>query len=153
MPAWRPRVLGGDVYAPNGRIEASITSTKDGPVSAITKWIPVEIIALYQGVTAPFGKTIGLWFPYLIPTGVVMTFLWIAFATENSNKNSRIAWRQIVLSCIAFLAWVVGTTSSDTWATLFPHWLPGIGPAVLAFGTALLPIADGVMRRLGVPQD
>ena len=81
-----------------------------------------------------------------------MTFLWIAFATR-SNEHSRIAWRQVVLSCIAFVVWVIGTTTPDTWKLVFPAWHPGLGPAFLAFGTALLPIADGVMRRMGIAQD
>jgi hypothetical protein len=90
---------------------------------------------------------------YAIIIGTVVTVLWIAFATENAQKASRIAWRQVVLSSVAFLFWVVGTTSPDIWKVLWSWWNAGINPATLAFGAVCLPIIDGVMRRMGVPQD
>jgi hypothetical protein len=153
MPALRPRVIGGDARERDGRLAVSATSDRDGVISAITKWIPIEVIAFYEGVTTPFGNDLarGLW--YAIAAGTVVTFLWIAFATESSQKASRIAWRQVVLACVAFVFWVVGTTSPDVWKTLLWWWHPGINPAALAAGAVALPITDGIMRRAGVPQD
>jgi hypothetical protein len=153
MPALRPRVIGGDVRAHDGRIAAAAAPDRDGLISAITQWIPIELIAFYQGMTIPFGDAIarGLW--YTIIAGMLVTFLWIAFATESAQKASRIAWRQVVLSCVAFFFWVVGTTSPDIWKLVMPWWHPGINPAALALGAVALPITDGIMRRLGVPQD
>jgi hypothetical protein len=153
MPILRPRVTGGDERERDGRVAASPTSEKDGVISAITKWIPIEIIAFYQGLTTPFGNDLAHWLWWAIVAGTVVTFLWIAFATESAQKASRIAWRQVVLACVAFVFWVVGTTSPDVWKALLSWWVPGISPAALALGAVALPITDGVMRRLGVPQD
>jgi hypothetical protein len=111
------------------------------------------VIACYQGITIPIGPDLaqGLWIA--IPLGTVITGLWIGFATENAQKTSHIAWRQVVLACLAFIFWVVGTTSPDIWKTALSWWRPGINSAVLAGGAVVLPIADGIMRRFGIPQD
>ena len=99
----RPRVIGGDARARDGRIAVSVAPDKDGVISSIAKWIPIEVIAFYQGITTPFGDKLaqGLW--YAIVAETVVTFLWIAFATENSRNVTRLAWRQIILSCTAFV--------------------------------------------------
>lgn len=150
----RPRVVGGDVREVDGKISISTTSAnKDGLISAITKWIPIEVIAFYEGITTPFGDKIAQGLVYTIVGGVIVTFLWIAFATEIPAAASKIAWRQVILSCFAFVFWVVGTTSPDVWKIVAPWWLPGINPATLAAGAIALPIIDGIMRRLGIPQD
>ena len=153
MPTLRPRVVGGDVRTRNGRIAVAAASSKDGPISAITLWIPIEVIAFYEAITTPFGDklAVGIW--YAIIAGAAVTFLWIAFATESAKKASRIAWRQVVLACMAFIFWVVGTTSPDIWKVVIAWWHPGFNPAALALGAVALPITDGIMRRLGVPQD
>jgi hypothetical protein len=150
----RPRVVGGDVREVDGKISISTTpDNRDGTLSAITKWIPIEVIAFYEGITTPFGDKISQALVYTIIAGVIITFLWIAFATDNSTAASRIAWRQVILSCFAFVFWVVGTTSPDIWKMVAPWWLPGINPAALAAGAIALPIINGIMRRLGIPQD
>jgi hypothetical protein len=116
----RPRVVGGDDQRLDRRIPVGVGPEKDGPISAITKWIPIEVIVFYQGITIPFGNDIahGIW--YAISVGAVVTFLWIAF---------------------------------DIWKVILSWWHPGINPAALAIGAVTLPITDGIMRRLGIPQD
>lgn len=155
MPILRPRVVSGEARQRDGRIAISATPDRDGVISAITKWIPIEVIAFYEGVTTPFGDLLskGWWLFYAIITGVIVTFLWIAFATESPKAASPIAWRQVILSCFAFIVWVTGTTSPDIWKVPAPWWHPGINPAALAAGAILLPIIDGILRRAGVPQD
>ena len=149
----RPRVFGGDIRTTDGSIPIGASIDREGLISSITKWIPIEVIAFYQGVTTPFGDALSQGLIYAIIAGVAVTFLWIAFATESAKAQSRIAWRQVVLSCFAFIFWVVGTTSPDLWKVLTPSWHPGFNSATLAIGAIALPIIDGVMRRLGVPQD
>lgn len=153
MPVLRPRVSGGDPHDPNGRIMVGASPAADGTLSAVTKWVPVEVIAFYEAATTPFGMEIApsLWL--LIIAGITVTFLWIAYATADAQKSSRIAWRQVVLSCFAFAFWVIGTTSPDIWVMVHTWWRPGIGAAVIALGAIALPIIDGVIRRLGLPQD
>jgi hypothetical protein len=36
---------------------------------------------------------------------------------------------------------------------LYPWWHSGFNPAVLAAGVVMLPIADGIMKWRGLPQD
>jgi hypothetical protein len=152
MPALRPRVVGGDVSS-TGRVPAAATGERDSVVSALAKWVPVEVIAFYEGITTPFGSQIAglLW--YAITVGVIVVLLWTAFATEDGAKSSRIAWRQVIVSSIAFVFWVIGTTSPDIWKMLYSWWQVGLNPAALALGAVLLPIIDGILRRLGLPQD
>ncbi|MGX1322571.1 hypothetical protein AB7M17_006024 [Bradyrhizobium sp. USDA 377] len=148
MPILRTRVRGDD----DGRI-AIAAEGKEGALSAVTKWVPIEVIAFYEGVTTPFADQIAPYLLELMVVGLIVTFLWIAFATETAQAASRIAWRQVVLSCIAFFFWIVGTSSPDIWKLHFGWWHPGFGPAALAAGAILLPIADGIMKRLGIRQD
>jgi hypothetical protein len=148
MPILRTRVQGGD----DGRI-AVAAEGKEGALSAVTKWVPIEVIAFYEGATKPFADQIAPYLFHLIVIVVVVTFLWIAFATESAQAASRIAWRQVILSCIAVLFWVVGTSSPDIWKLHFTWWHPGFGPAALAAGAIILPIVDGIMKKMGVKQD
>jgi hypothetical protein len=153
MPSLRPRIAGGDVEVRGGRVSVGPSKEKDGYLSAIVKWIPVEVLGFYEAITVPLGNSLaqGLWIA--IAAGAIVTFLWIAFATKNSRKISSIAWRQALVSPAAFVFWVIGTTSPDVWKALFWWWRPEVNPAVLATGAVALPILDGILRRLGVPQD
>src|SRR3954465_4380037 len=130
MSTLRPRVNGGDIVSPEGTIAVSASDDKDGSIAAVVKWVPVEVIAFYEGITTPFGDKIAgvLW--YAIGVGVAVTFLWIAVATDDAKKRSSVAWRQVVLSTVAFLFWVLGTTSPDVYAKLFTWWHIGISPAI-----------------------
>lgn len=152
MPILRPRVVGGDA-SPSGRLDVDASSNKDSVISAITKWIPIEVIAFYEGLTTPFGEQISGWLFYAIGAGSIVTALWIAFATSDPGKQSQIAWRQVILACMAFIFWVVGTTSPTVWQVIFVSWRPEINSAVLTCGAIALPIVDGIMRRLGIRQD
>src|SRR5690242_13318061 len=115
MPTIRPRATGGDVRERDGRIQAGALRDKDSLVSALVKWIPIEVIAFYEGITTPFGTSLAGGLLYAIAAGFVVTFLWIAFATESTKASSHIAWRQTVLSSVAFAFWVTGTTSPEIW--------------------------------------
>jgi hypothetical protein len=153
MPALRPRVVGGDQLSSTGRVLVAATDERDGVASSLAKWVPVEVIAFYEGITTPFGSQIARLLWYAIIVGVIVVLLWTAFATEDTTKSSRIAWRQVIISSFAFVFWVMGTTSPDIWKTLYSWWHVGLNPAILALGAVLLPIIDGILRRLGLPQD
>lgn len=153
MGVWRPRVWAQEAIYDPRRVPTAAGSDASGPVGAITRWIPIEVIAFFEGITQPFGNQIAPYLLYCIAAGLIATFLWIAFATADAQAKSVIAWRQVVLSCISFFFWVVGTTNSEVWALTFKWWHPGFGPAGLALGAILIPIVDGVLKRLRVPQD
>ena len=153
MPTLRPRVIGGDQPSSTGRIPVAAAAEGDNIASALAKWVPVEVIAFYEGITTPFGNQVAAFLWYAIIAGIIVVVLWIAFATEDKNKSSRIAWRQVIISPFAFLFWVSGTTSPDIWKIIYPWWQVGLNPAILAFGTVALPIIDGILRHLGLPQD
>jgi hypothetical protein len=152
MAILRPRVDGGDVTDADGTVAIG-RARKDDPSTAITKWIPVEVIACYEAVTTAFGNSIAAWLPYVIPAGILVTFGWIAFATADKKAKSAIAWRQAWVSSFAFAFWVAGSTSADIWRLIVPGWNSAFNPALFAIGGVLLPIVDGVLRRLGIRQD
>ena len=152
MAVLRPRVAGGDVTTTSGAIAIG-SKKQDDLTTAITKWIPVEVIACYEAGTTGFGNSIAAALPYLILAGVVVTIGWTAFATEDKKAKSPIAWRQAWVSSVAFAFWVAGSTSADIWKLIVPQWNPALNPALFAIGGALLPIIDGILRRFGVRQD
>jgi hypothetical protein len=119
----------------------------------MTKWVPVEVIACYEAVTTAFGNSISPALPFLIPAGMLVTFAWIAFATGDRKANSAIAWRQAWVSSLAFGFWVAGSTSPEIWKLIVPTWNAAFNPALFAIGGVLMPIVDGILRRLGVRQD
>jgi hypothetical protein len=152
MAISRPRVAGGDMTAADGTIAVSSTK-RDDIATAIVKWIPVEIIACYEAVAAAFGNSIAAGLVYVVPVGMVLTFGWIAFATEDKKAKSPIAWRQAWVASFAFAFWIAGSTSADIWKLIVPWWHPAFNPALFAIGGVMLPIIDGILRRFGVRQD
>jgi hypothetical protein len=137
----------------DGRVLVGSGESRDSTVSALVKWIPIEVIAFYEAITTPFGNDVGPFLIHAIAAGTVASFLWTAFATTDQKARSAIAWRQVVLATLAFVFWAVGTTSPELWKGLLGAWNPALNPVTLASGAIALPIVDGVLRRLGVPQD
>jgi hypothetical protein len=153
MPSLRPRVSGGDTRVVDGRVLVSSGESRDSTVSALVKWIPIEVIAFYEAITTPFGNDVGPFLMHAIAAGAVASFLWTAFATTEKKASSPIAWRQVVLATLAFIFWAVGTTSPELLKGLLGVWHPALNPVTLAFGAIALPIVDGILRWLGMPQD
>jgi hypothetical protein len=152
MAVLRPRVAGCDETTNDGTIAVG-RAKRDDLTTAITKWIPLEVIACYEAVTTAFGNSIAAALPYLLPAGMLVTFGWIAFATKDKRAKSAIAWRQAWVSSFAFVFWVAGSTNADIWKLAVHGWNPAFNPALFAIGGVLLPIIDGIMRRFGVRQD
>jgi hypothetical protein len=108
----------------------------------------VEVITVYKTidnlVPDSFHRGLAI-------AGIVITALWIAFATKPDSQA--IAWRQVILASFAFMCWAVGMQP-----TVLP-FLQGspdqikVGSAFLAGGTLLLPILDGILKRAGVRQN
>lgn len=146
MPLIRPRVVRSDRPGP-GRISVA-ASDQDSLVKSILNWIPVEVITVYKTidnlVPDSFHRGLAI-------AGIVITALWIAFATKPDNQPT--AWRQVILASFAFMCWAVGMQP-----TVLP-FLQGspdqvkVGSAFLAGGTLLLPILDGILKRAGVRQN
>ncbi len=146
MTPIRPRVDGHD------NREILVGADDQRPLQAILKWIPVEVIAAYQftiGIVDSSSPKI------LITVAIIFVFLtagWIAFATVDHQASKNIAWRQVVLAVTAFIVWVVGT-QPEVMKVPFQSWTSSIGSIALGIGWLLLPIIDGILQRLGVPQD
>jgi hypothetical protein len=152
MAILRPRVRGGDITTTDGTVSIG-AKKRDDLATAIIEWIPVEVIACYEAVTAAFGNSIAAALPYVIPAGMLVTLGWIAFATSDNKAKSRIAWRQAWISSFAFAFWVAGSTNADIWKLIVSEWNPAFNTAIFAIGGVLLPIIDGILRRFGVRQD
>jgi len=114
------------------------------------KWIPVEVITVYK---AAMGAIPENWINLRVwssAASLVITALWIAFATTPAP--GRVAWRQVLLAPVAFACWAVAT-QPDIVRRLYPAWEPWMAILVLCGGTLLLPILEGVLKALGVPQN
>lgn len=150
MPLLRPRVIRSDKPR-DGRIIPASAAKDEEIKTAILKWIPVEVIAVYEAALGVIpGDYIGfrLWLTIgLIP----ITGLWIGFATRDGSKNLPVAWRQLILSCLAFAFWSAGT-QVDIMKAAISGWQPWMGSVTLAVGGILLPISEGVLYYLGITQ-
>jgi hypothetical protein len=123
---------------------------EDAPLTAILKWIPVEVIGSYKfimGMIPSDYTSARLWTSIL---AIPITALWIAFATQPTGK--KVAWRQVFLAPIAFVCWAIAM-QEDVMKGQFTNWEPWMGSVVLAAGTLALPILDGILRSLGVTQN
>ena len=144
MPLIRPRIVRSDKPG-SGRIMVA-ASEQDSRVELILKSIPVEVIPFFKIVDSladsdNYHRGVAI-------AGVLVTALWIAFATRPDDKP--IAWRQVILSSFAFVCWAIGMQPK----ILAVAWDPTkIGAAVLAVGTVVLPILDGILKRAGIRQN
>ncbi len=146
----RPRVNLPD--KPADGLAMVAVADQDKVLAAIIKWIPVEVIAPYEvalGIIPATASAFRFWLS--VAFAFVLTPLWIGFGSRDADRNEPIAWRQVILSSVAFILWAVGT---QEWIGLHfsGDWRPWMGSVVLALGALILPIGDGLLRRLGVRQ-
>jgi hypothetical protein len=145
MPLLRPRAVGA--YKTNGKV--SIAGGDQKVLDLVLKWIPVEVIAFYQALMAEVPTKDGQLRLNITYAAAVICALWIAFATRPAEKP--VAWRQIILSTLAFVFWAAAV-QNEVMQQLY-HWNQHTGAVVLIFGSILLPIFDGILAKLGVPQN
>jgi hypothetical protein len=146
MPLLRPRAVGAETGT--GRV--LIAATADGPLTQVLKWIPIEVIGFYQALTAAIPTDESKARLWLTGAGVVVCGLWIAFATRPATSGY--AWRQTILAMLAFAFWGAAV-QTEVLKVFLPWWKIWMGSIVLIFGSVLLPIFDGILARLGVPQN
>ncbi|HVO60829.1 MAG TPA: hypothetical protein VMT53_07830 [Terriglobales bacterium] len=123
----------------------------DGPLKAITNLIPVEVIAVYNLVITIFPAQppeLRFWFTIVM---IPITGLYIAFGTKDGDEQG-IAWRQALIAPFAFACWTSAMQGAMLMA-MFPWWRDWIGGVAVGVGTLLLPILNGVLRAIGVPQN
>jgi hypothetical protein len=148
MPSLRPRVIAAQ--DPGEDPQPISAQDQQGPLAQVVKWIPIEVIAFYEAVMAAItddkSDDLRLW---LSLAGLVICGLWIAFATKPESKGY--AWRQIILAILAFGFWAIGV-QSEVMHRKF-GWPAVASTLTLLFGTMLLPIFDGILTKLGVPQN
>jgi hypothetical protein len=148
MPLLRRRAKRADKPRP-GR-QAIAKKDQDSLLTAIMTWIPVEVIAVYKLVMGFIPLDYQPWRFWLTVIVLVVTPFWIAFATTPTNGKT--AWRQVILAPIAFVCWIAAL-QEDVAARCVSEWQPWMGSVVLGVGTLLLPIFDGALKKLGVPQN
>ncbi len=148
MPLLRPRALRGE--KPGSRRIPFGAADQDKGLTAILTWIPVEVIAAYKfviGLIPSDHESFRLWSSI---AAIPISALWIAYATRPEGQN--IAWRQVILAPIAFSCWAVAI-QGDILTTISPQWETWMGSVMLGAGMVLLPIFDGILKALGVPQN
>lgn len=148
MPLLRPRVIRPD--PPHAGMILIAADDQDNLLTAIFKWIPIEVIGFYKFVMGIVPLEAVSWRLWISILAVPVTSLWIAFATTPEGK--RIAWRQVFLAPFAFLCWAAAI-QPDVMLQLIPQWQQWTGSVALAGGVLLLPILDGILRRLGMTQN
>jgi hypothetical protein len=123
---------------------------KDSLLKSIVNWIPVEVIAPYE-FTMGFIPAAHETFRLVVTFAAVpIAFLWIAFATKPDA--GKVAWRQAIIAPVAFVCWAMAM-ETEVIKALFMDWEPWMGSVALGAGTVLLPILDGILKALGVPQN
>jgi hypothetical protein len=148
MPLLRRRAIVSDEPGP-GR-QAIAKKDEDTFLTAILTWIPVEVIVVYKFVMGIIPTGFSSWRLWLTVIVIVLTPVWIAFATKPENR--KIAWRQVILSPFAFVCWVAAL-QEDVVTVLISGWQPWMGSVVLGIGTLVLPTLDGILRKLGFTQN
>jgi hypothetical protein len=145
----RPRVKSDDDIVRDGRTLVA-KKDKDGLIDSIIKWIPVEVIGVYKFIIGGIPADMSGWRLGTTILVLILTPAWIAFATKPSAK--KVAWRQVILAPSAFICWIAAI-QLDVVTILYSGWQAWMGSIVLGIGTLLLPIFDGILKKLGVPQN
>jgi hypothetical protein len=116
---------------------------RDEYADRLMKYIPTEGVGFWLAVSGLIQSTgddvpkIGmLWLFFII--GLVLTFLWLKRTTQESGKPT--AWKQIGISCGAFIVWVIAT--GGPFAMSLPFYKPVLGSLLLITYTAFVPILD-----------
>jgi hypothetical protein len=148
MAALRPRASRNDPPR-SGRVVIAAANVDRG-LTAILKWTPVEVIASYKALVNAIPARHPLFLLWVTLATIPVTSLWIAFATRP--KAGRVAWRQVILAPVAFTFWAAAM-ETDLMNGVSSHWEPWMGSLAIAGGTLLLPILDGVLFAIGVPQN
>jgi len=112
----------------------------DGYFDRLLKSIPSDVVGLWlagsgliQG-QADNGSRAGLlWFLFVV--GLVFSFFWTRKQTTESGKPT--AWRQIFLSCVAFIVWVFAI--GGPFAEL-AFYKPVYGSLLLLIYTSAIPL-------------
>ena len=123
---------------------------QDSLLAAIVKWIPIEVLTIYKAVDGFIPSDSYSFRTIFTASAVLICPLWIAFATRPSDKQ--VAWRQVLLSPIAFTCWAIAM-QTDLLKHMDSNWQAWMGSVVLGVGILLLPIIDGILRSLGVSQN
>ncbi|MBR1231637.1 hypothetical protein [Bradyrhizobium sp. AUGA SZCCT0182] len=145
----RPRVKREDNIAGKGRTLVA-KGDQDGLLNAIITWIPIEVIGAYKFIVGVIPAEVTSWRLGITILVLIITPFWIAFATKPSQKET--AWRQVILAPIAFVCWVTAI-QPDVVTIIYSSWQSWMGSVTLGVGTLLLPVFDGALKKLGIPQN
>jgi hypothetical protein len=153
MPLLRPRASGiPPIVAWASKVsrrESAAAGQQDDAAQALLKWIPTEVIGGYQAAIAAIPTPEISWRIGVTVVGIVICFLWILFATKP--KDRKLAWRQCLVSVLAFILWAVAV-QSEVLKAIIGGWQLWMGTIALAFSPVMLLIVDGILYFLRVPQ-
>jgi hypothetical protein len=135
--------------AATGRIQVT-AGREDSLLTAIINWIPVDVLAAYKFAMGVIPADADAFRVASSVLALIITPMWIAFATTPAG--AAIGWRQVVIAPVAFVFYAAAI-QGDVAKLVIPAWQPWMGSVSLAFGTLLLVILEGILRRLGVPQE
>ncbi|EKU96988.1 hypothetical protein Lepto7375DRAFT_0920 [Leptolyngbya sp. PCC 7375] len=108
--------------------EGGPSKENDGYIARLRKYVPAEAVGFWLAVSNAIQSAAGnvptaglLWLFFVI--GLVFTFLFTKKGTTEAGLKT--AWKQIGLSCGAFIVWVLATGGALTDTISFYHPLYG----------------------------
>jgi hypothetical protein len=147
VPLLRPRAVRSDRPGA-GRIQVT-AGREDSLLTTIINYIPIDVLAVYKFVIGVIPSDADAFRVGSTILAIVLTPLWIVFAT--TPEGGSIALRQVIIAPVAFVFYAAAI-QGDVVRVVVPSWQPWMGSASLAFGTLILVILEGILKRLGVPQ-
>jgi hypothetical protein len=157
MPLLRPRVVTASDVAQGPAVPTAAGVAVVAPVEEdsyllkLTKYIPAEIVAVYQFTSGMLVSWQSPWSPWVCVGWVtflaIFTAVWIPYATSDPAHNVTAHKFQVYSGVIAFLVWAFAL--GGAWQRLlaggFAEAQPVIGALALGAATLLIPLLEKIL--------
>lgn len=140
---------GTDTSAPiSGTVTSPNTSSSGSALSAITAYIPTEIVTTYVAVLAALGvaasqSSLERWVTFWVFLGFTPVATWVVYAVKLKGRNKlkglklkQWPWWAIFSASLSFAVWAYALPNSAF--ASFSWYKPGLGTAGLLFVSFLL---------------
>lgn len=153
MPLLRPRVVTAwdvrhNAAMPGAGLAVIPIEEEDNYVLKLTKYIPAEIVAVYQFTAGMLATWKSSWSPWVwlgwVAFLAIFTVVWIPYATSDAAHRAH--KYQVYSAVVAFLVWAFAVGGG--WEALLPAGFadarPVIGALSLCGATLLIPLLEKV---------
>lgn len=130
------------VYPPKPGSKGSALPDEWG--DKIVKYIPAEVLAFYIPAWALVEtQSLGSWFVFFV--GLFGTIAYLLVRADRANPPR---WYFYALAAAAFIAWVIGTTTSGAVLFHLPEWSAEVTVLGAVF---LIPLIDEIVTKYTTP--